>query len=162
MHDHEMWTLYIHSMAVDRLIHTCQQTTKIYHSQAPLAPLHPCSLALIHDCYHNTYARTILCIDAGGGARYDVLLYQISRCVLLLVRRRVNGNTEFRKPRALSCSVPSAARTLLRARGFLNSVFPLDEPRLTYLDHRAALGTWSALAYAKLASFDGRTLTTLS
>ena len=29
------------------------------------------------------------------------------------------------------------------ARGFLNSVFPLDEPRLTDLDHRAALGEHS-------------------
>ena len=28
---------------------------------------------------------------------------------------------EFRKPRALRCSVPSVARTLLRARGFLNT-----------------------------------------
>ena len=52
---------------------------------------------------------------------------------------------EFRKPRALSCSVPSVARTLLRARGFLNSVFLLDEPRLTDLDHRAALGQHSPM-----------------
>ena len=33
----------------------------------------------------------------------------------------------------------------LRALGFLNSVFPLDEPRLTYLDHRAALGQHSPM-----------------
>ena len=29
------------------------------------------------------------------------------------------GSTVFRNPRALICSVPSAARALLRARGFL-------------------------------------------
>ena len=29
------------------------------------------------------------------------------------------GSTVFRKPRALGCSDPSAARALLRARGFL-------------------------------------------
>ena len=32
-----------------------------------------------------------------------------------------------------------------RALGFLNSVFPLDEPHLTDLDHRAALGQHSPI-----------------
>ena len=35
------------------------------------------------------------------------------------------GSTRFRNPRALGCSVPSAARALLRARGFLNRVDPI-------------------------------------
>ena len=35
------------------------------------------------------------------------------------------GSTRFRNPTALSCSVPSAARTLLRAGGFLNRVDPV-------------------------------------
>ena len=32
-----------------------------------------------------------------------------------------------RNPRALGCSVPSAARALLRARGFLNLVDPIGQ-----------------------------------
>ena len=35
------------------------------------------------------------------------------------------GSTVFRNPRALGCSVPSAARALRRARGFLNTVDPI-------------------------------------
>ena len=35
------------------------------------------------------------------------------------------GSTRFRIPTALSCSVPSAARTLLRAGGILNRVDPI-------------------------------------
>ena len=35
------------------------------------------------------------------------------------------GSTVFRNPRALGCSSPSAARALLRARGFLNTVDPV-------------------------------------
>ena len=38
----------------------------------------------------------------------------------ILVRHRVQGSTGFRTPRALGCSVPSAARALLRGRGVLN------------------------------------------
>ena len=37
------------------------------------------------------------------------------------------GSTRFRNPRARGCSVPSAARALLRARGFLNAWIPLVE-----------------------------------
>ena len=36
---------------------------------------------------------------------------------------------------ALGCSVPSAARALLRALGFLNTVDPLDTVSNCYLDH---------------------------
>jgi len=35
------------------------------------------------------------------------------------------GSTGFRNPRALGRSVPSVARALLRARGFLNLVDPI-------------------------------------
>ena len=35
------------------------------------------------------------------------------------------GSTVFRNSRALGCSDPSAARALLRARGFLNTVDPV-------------------------------------
>ena len=45
----------------------------------------------------------------------------------ILVRHRVQGSTGFRTPRALGCSVPSAARALLRGRGVLNPVDPVDE-----------------------------------
>ena len=36
-------------------------------------------------------------------------------------------STRFRNSRARGCSVPSAARALLRARGFLNAWIPLVE-----------------------------------
>ena len=45
----------------------------------------------------------------------------------ILVRHRVQGSTGFRTLRALGCSVPSVARALLRGRGVLNPVDPVDE-----------------------------------
>ena len=37
------------------------------------------------------------------------------------------GSTVFRNPRALGCSDPSAARVLLRARGFLKTIDPVGQ-----------------------------------
>ena len=37
------------------------------------------------------------------------------------------GSTRFRNPRARDCSDPSGARALLRARGFLKSVDPIEQ-----------------------------------
>ena len=45
------------------------------------------------------------------------------------------GSTRFRIPTALSCSVPSAARTLLRAGGILNRVDLTDLEHLGDMMH---------------------------
>ena len=49
-----------------------------------------------------------------------VMAYHIYR-----LDTETKGSTQFRNPRALGCSVPSAVRALLRARGFLNHVDPI-------------------------------------
>ena len=46
-------------------------------------------------------------------------------CTKYRLDTETKGSTRFRNPRALGCSVPSAARALLRARGFLNRVDPI-------------------------------------
>ena len=47
--------------------------------------------------------------------------------VIYKLDTETEGSTRFRNPRARGCSVPSAARALLRARGFLNAWIPLVE-----------------------------------
>ena len=48
-----------------------------------------------------------------------------ARVYIYRLDTETKGSTRFRNPRALGCSVPSAARALLRARGFLNRVDPI-------------------------------------
>ena len=58
---------------------------------------------------------------------WDDSWYAIVSCWFSTYRldTETKGSTRFRNPRALGCSVPSAARALLRARGFLNRVDPI-------------------------------------
>ena len=57
------------------------------------------------------------------------LVYDGVIIVIIIIIYRLDaetkGSTRFRIPTALSCSVPSAARTLLRAGGILNRVDPI-------------------------------------
>ena len=52
----------------------------------------------------------------------EAIVYAISKYKL---ESKTKGFTVFRNSRALGCSDPSAARALLRARGFLNTVDPV-------------------------------------
>jgi len=53
---------------------------------------------------------------------YDLIV--LNKCLLYLYKYKLDAETKvtkrFRNPRAWGCSVPSEARVLLRARGFLN------------------------------------------
>ena len=49
----------------------------------------------------------------------------ISNLTIYKLDTETEGSTRFRNPRARGCSVPSAARALLRARGFLKRVDPV-------------------------------------
>ena len=56
---------------------------------------------------------------------YYVYVWKSNGGVIYRLDTETKGSTRFRNPRALGCSVPSAARALLRARGFLNRVDPI-------------------------------------
>ena len=60
------------------------------------------------------FTATILTVENAGPR---ILLFSLSKAC--------KGSTRFRNPRALGCSVPSAARALLRAQWFLNRVDPI-------------------------------------
>ena len=60
-----------------------------------------------------------------GREETSTCMYREYTYIIHVVIRRVQGSKVFRNPRALGCSVPSAARALLRAREFLNTVDPV-------------------------------------
>ena len=64
-----------------------------------------------------SFSSLLLVFVYNDHALYNIIIYRLDA--------ETKGSTRFRIPTALSCSVPSAARTLLRAGGILNRVDPI-------------------------------------
>ena len=65
---------------------------------------------------------------------WTVLCMRNLRQVHVPLDDETKGSMRFRILTALGCSVQSAARTLLRARGILNHVNPIGRGNLEHLD----------------------------